>query len=240
MKQQFKTLALVAVAGSALVSQAAVTAVDGYTVNNWQGAPTYFNYNTSPLNSGSGGAFVAEANFGSGGAGFGSLMNTFALSTGGNLSSIQLLLGNAAATYDLTLYNMGGSYAQSGASINPGTLTVAYAATGLSFTSPNGGAAGVTVISFTGGDQVSLAAGNYGLALTPTSGSGTAWFRGGADTFAGDMLYRFNGTDYAPINGSGAPYRHAAFAVTVTAVPEPSVLAVLGLGALGLVVRRRS
>lgn len=239
MNTSIKILAFAATAGFALVSQAAVTPTDGFTANNWQGTPTYFDYNTSPLNSGTGGAFVSEQNFGSGAAGFGSLLNTFTLGTAGNLESIQLLLGGAASSYNLTLYNMGAGYTQSGASIDPTTLTIAYATTGISFTGPNGGATGVTKIDFTGVDQVALAAGNYGLAITPTATGPFGWFRGGADTFPGNQLYRFDGTLYGPINGSGAPYRHAAFAVTVASVPEPASLGLVGLGLLTLLGARR-
>lgn len=240
MKTTVKILVATASTSLAFVAQAAVIPTDGFTANNWQGTPTYFDYNTSPLNSGTGGAFVSEQNFGSGAAGFGSLLNTFTLGTAGNLESIQLLLGGAASSYNLTLYNMGSGYTQSGASIDPTTLTIAYATTGITFSGPNGGAVGVTKIDFTGGDQVALAAGNYGLAITPTATGPFGWFRGGADTFAGNQLYRFDGTLYGPINGSGAPYRHAAFAVTVASVPEPASMALVGVGLLALIGMRRT
>ncbi len=231
MKTPIRMFAFAAVFSFVLASKANVTPTDGLSVNGWQGTPTYRNYNTSPLNAALSGAFVPEQNFGSGGAGFGSLLNTFTLGTSGTLSSIQLLFGGAATTYNLTLYNMGPGYVQGGAGIDPTTLTIAYSTTGISFTAPNAGAAGVTMINFTGADQVSLAAGNYGLAITPTSAN-FSWYRGGADTFAGDELYRFDGTLYSPLNGSGSPYRHAAFAITVAPVPEPASMALLGLGAL--------
>lgn len=232
MKAPISSIAFAAATSFALVSQAAVTPTDGFSVNNWQGTPTYKNYNTTPLNSGTGGAFVNETSWGTGL----SLMNTFALGTGGNLASIQLLLAGSATTYNLELFDMGPSYTQSASSFAISGLTSIYSTTGITFS----GVAGVTKIDFTGLDSVSLAAGNYGLALTKQSGSDLGWARGGADTFAGDMLYRSDATSYGPINGSGAPYRHAALAVTVIPVPEPTTLALAVTGLASLFMVRRS
>lgn len=103
--------------------------------------------------------------------------------------------------------------------------------------------------SFTGIDQVTLAAttGTAGYALqfsTTTGGNAVFAWQRNDNTYAGGTCYEFNGSTYTiptdPNNGSTLDY---AMAITAVApVPEPSTMALAGMGSLGMLfaLRRRS
>lgn len=194
----------------------------------WQGTPTFKTQSAPTFAS-------AEGNFGGGTAN--GLAETFSLSTGGTLSSIQIgLAGNGS--FGLALYDLGTTIpAQSGGN----TFTVSTAnllADGFatsSFTTTAFTGSQVAVFNFAGSDAVTLAANEaYAFvvmtATANTSASTVQWTRGGSAAVPPNgQLYRANSgsTGFGAINGG---VRAGDFAITVAAAPEPSSLALLGGG----------
>lgn len=86
----------------------------------------------------------------------------------------------------------------------------------------------------TGIDEVTLVEGtSYAfeiLSTTTASGSDLSWFRTGSDVYTGGNGF----VERSTISGSG---RDLGFAYVV--VPEPASLALIGLGGLMMIVRRR-
>ena len=119
---------------------------------------------------------------------------------------------------------------------------------GLEFTF--NGSAGLQYITLdlTGTDEITLDPNQqYAIEVDVLTGQ-FSWQRDGTGTYPGGNLYQggteqnFNGTPPANNRGErfqvgGTPQRDAAFALY--AVPEPSSLAILSMGAIGLLRRRR-
>jgi hypothetical protein len=249
MKNHIKTLALLSAVAFAASLQAGVTETDGLGTS-WIGTPNFATYaNPTPLNNPNG-AFSAEGNYGTGGSGtFGGLAQGFYLTAGGTLDNIQLSLAGAANTFNVFLYDFGpfSSYVQgTGATVNPvsnGGSAANLFTPGLQFVY-NGGAGGalnIAKLQFSGGDAVSLLANEYYvLAIEPTTAAASQWSRGGGSTTGlygqGYRLNQFTAApgQYGAINGG---VREFGLAVTV---PEPSAIALLGLGLAGLLIRRKA
>lgn len=119
---------------------------------------------------------------------------------------------------------------------------------GLAFTFNGSPGAQYLTLDLTGTDEITLAANQkYAIEIDVTSGS-FSWMRSASGQYPDGNLYQgatelnFNGT--APANGrgerdqvGGTPQRDGGFALY--AVPEPSSLAVAGLGGLAALGRRR-
>jgi hypothetical protein len=248
MKSHLKALAMLSAVALAASVQAGVTETDGLGTS-WIGTPNFNTYaNPTPLNNPNG-AFSAEGNYGTGGAGFGGLAQGFYLTSGGTLDNIQISLSGGANTFNIHLYDVGpfSSYVQGGsATVNPvsnGGTAVDLLSSGLAFTY-NGGAAGalnVAQLVFSGADAVSLLANEYYVfAIEPTTSAATFWSRGGGSTTGlygqGYRLTQFTAApgQYGAINGG---VREFGLAVTV---PEPGSMALLGLGLAALFIRRKA
>ncbi|MFO1478029.1 MAG: PEP-CTERM sorting domain-containing protein [Verrucomicrobiota bacterium] len=238
MKSTLKTLTFLSALALGASAQASVTEADGLG-SSWLGTPT-FTTMASPTT-----ATTAEGNYGSGGSGsHGGLAQTFVNTTAGTLSSVQLSMGGSAgAAFNIFLYDLGSAtgYAPTtSASFDPSTKTDLFSS-GLSFTYGGGagGAQSVVQLTFAGADAVSLLSNElYAFAIEPSTATAAQWYRGGSTTFTGGQLYRlgqFTAGYYGAINGG---IRDAAFAATVV-VPEPSSIALLGLGAAAFAGRIR-
>jgi len=195
---------------------------------------------------------VAEGNFGStgGAGGHGALSQSFDLTSAqaaaGSLSSVQLILSGQVNTFDVELYNLGAypasGYPSTSASYTPGSLTDMLQS-GDSFTYNAGasGAANVVELTFSGADANITFQPNelYVFELDPTTSAATQWARGNLGG-PGEM-YRMNQFSSGNMGALNGATRDGSFALTLapSSIPEPSTLALIGLGAAALGSLRR-
>jgi hypothetical protein len=241
MKSPIKALTILSAVALAASARAGVTEADGLG-SSWIGSPTFMTVTSPTLGT------SAEGNYGSGGSGSrGGLAQSFVNTTAGTLNNIQLSVGGTAgAGFNIFLYDLGsasGYTPATSATFSPGSLTdLLSAGAGFSYAGGGGGAQSVLQLSFSGADAVSLSANEvYGFTIEPTTAAAMTWYRGGATAFTGGQAYRlgqFSAGNYGAINGG---IREFDFALTVTPVPEPATMALVGFSALvgSCILRRR-
>jgi len=161
---------------------------------------------------------------------------TFTVPAGDSVSLTNFQLGLSAIssagagsqTYQLNLYAL---------TSDPNTFPLATTGPNLlgqSLTSVPSSGAGSVLYGFalSGADAPTLAPGGYVLGIS-TTGNGAFIARGPDGAYAGGTVVN-NGTQ----TGANAN-RDAVFSLTFAPVPEPASLGLLGLGAFGLLARRR-
>ena len=214
---------------------------------------------------GSGGTTQDNDNWGGnahGVNGFGSLGEVFVLSQAGYLDTAQIVLNASPQTFNVELYdlgaapsdfpsgspigsNAGGTISSDGTQYNVVTDNLLYSPVTLTF---NGTPSSATLVTmdFQGGASTPLllqADELYMLALDPQSNAdGTWWQRGGLPVAGYNYGEGVNadGVDgYQDFEGKST-IRDFDMAITTTPVPEPSTLALVGLGGFALLrlVRR--
>jgi hypothetical protein len=149
--------------------------------------------------------------------------------------AITITSGGDANSYTLRLLDLG----DMSANYKPATYNDGTDLWGGSITWTCGGT-GRTVyeFDFTGAEEVALTVGNsYAFELTRGSTGGMLWYRGG-DDYAYGCMYDGSATagvrDWIPRGAA----RTAGMAVYMT--PEPATIALLGLGGLALLRRKRA
>jgi hypothetical protein len=275
MKTSIRTLALCGgILALGATAQAQITPTSS-SISAWIGT-TAFQTGPAPT-TGNGGTSQAINSWGGSGNGGvsnqGGVAETFTLASGGTLQNFQIVMAGAAATFAVSLYDLGsvggtanglGGNAQGGIfgsyPIVPGQVN--FVPTSLARSQVDllssgdqfvfGGASGQSLYTLTPTETVNLLPNEvYALALDPTIVNTTTWWvRGGAPAagFNGEgwnvdsTTYNYAYQNYA---GNAGPYtsggRNFDTAVTVTSVPEPASMTLLGLGALvgTFAIRRR-
>lgn len=244
MKTHIKQLVTILGLAATTVIHSQASISDFYGLGNtWAGTPS-FQTVAAPTFA------AAEGNFG--GTGNNGLGQTFSLSSAGTLSSIQIgMAGAPGTTYGVALYDLGpvsGNPLLPPATSASTTVGANLLSTGFATTSFTLGAftgSQVANFAFTGADAISLSAGEYYMFVlmtgtASTSTSALQWTRGGGAgaSFTGGQFFRANSgsTGFGAINGA---IRQGDFALTATAAPEPSSMALAGLAAASMVIFRR-
>jgi hypothetical protein len=247
MKYQIRTLFLATLTLAAFSqARADLSFSTSTTLSSYVGTPFYTSCAATA-------ATTAQGNptLGTGAANF-VLSETFTPVSTVTLSQISLLGGVSAAntTLSLHLYDVTGVDKQgSSAFYNPGTDLFG-GGSGLSFTvAPAGESQWIFGLSNgSTSDAVSLTGGDtYALEIWTPAAVGqnnVQWYRAGVVATDGQMMGSHDSASSVSRNtiaalglAGGAP-RTASLALSGTAVPEPSALALMGLGAL-LVLRRK-
>ncbi|MGD0745574.1 MAG: PEP-CTERM sorting domain-containing protein [Verrucomicrobiota bacterium] len=253
------TLTVAAIMALSMSVQASIF-TSSSSISNWVGAPQFLT-GAAPTTD-SGGTSQDNDNWGgvAGGVnGFGSLAETFVLGQAGQLQNIQMVFAGSPMTFSISLYDLGsalGGYPAVPGQMNfvPTTLSrsqVDLLAAGDQFTYY--GTSGQTLYTLTTGENVSLLANEvYAIALDPTaSASGTWWVRGGTPSASYSIGEGWNADSatyayaYQNFEGKAGPYsagaRNFDTAVTVSSVPEPTVMGLMGTGIAlgGMLIRRR-
>jgi hypothetical protein len=225
-----------------LAAQAGVSYTANPTGAAWIGSPNYVsanNANFATLSTAQGDPAITGAN--------GVMAETFTPGSSFVLASFNLVMQITLATnFSIHLYDLGPagtvSVNSSAATYTPGADLFS----GLSFSpaTTTGSVQGQFALS--GADQVALLANEeYALEIWSPAGAqnGFLWYRGSIADPGGQM---FSGGDDTTArntlagNGQagGAP-RTAGLALYSTVVPEPSAIALCGLGLLALIPRKR-
>jgi hypothetical protein len=245
MKSPFTSLSVCAgVLALATTAQAGISFSSSGNLSSWDGTPTYVSIPSASL----GAATVAQGDATITGS-YGVMAELFTPTSTFTLGSFSLICGiNVATTYEVHLYHLGpaGTIApNASASYTPGTDLFS----GLSIALSTSGGTVQGNFALSGADQVSLLANEqYALEIWTPAAAGAAgitWFRLPSNTPLDPGGQMFTAGDAAGIrqtlnlNGQagGAP-RTAALALHAV-VPEPSSLALIGLGALSCLIRRR-
>jgi hypothetical protein len=238
MKNNIKNLTAILGIAAAGAFNAQATISDYYGLGSaWSGTPT-FETVAAPTFA------AAEGNFGGGTAN--GLGQTFSLTTAGILTQIQIGMAGTGS-YGMALYDLGvGPQTPSGgSSFTLGTDLLSSGSAVTSFTTTLFTGSQVANFVFSGADAVSLSANEYYMfvlttATANTSASAVQWTRGGSAgaTFTGGQFFRASSgtTVLGAINGG---IRQGDFALTVTPAPEPTTLALAGLGGLASLVALR-
>lgn len=264
------TLALLGGFAHQVQGQAYVYSAYTQSVSSWGSGTQAYATGATPTG-GSGGTTQDNDSWGgnaNGTAGFGALGQAFTVTQSGVLSTAQLVLAGAAASFNVELYDLGptpagwqaasGSAptiaqfnnlgapvaAQSGTSLNGGP-NLLLAASGFTYN----GASGQTlqILNFVGGSDptVNLVTGQlYMLSLDPTANADTTWWaRGGLPVSAYNTGEGANADGVAGMQDFEGKSSVRDFDLAITEqvpVPEPSTIALGVMGAASFLLRRRS
>jgi hypothetical protein len=231
-------------------------------VSAWGSGTVGFETGATPQGN-SGGSTQDNDNWGgnaNGVNGFGSLGEAFVVGQSGYLSSAQVVLNGAAQTFNVELYDLGAAPADfpsgspqgsnAGGTISSditqyNSVTDDLLASPVTFTF-NGTPSSpvVETLNFQGGTSTPLLLQTgqlYLLALDPTANAdGTWWQRGGLPVTGYNLGEGVNvdGVDgYQDFEGK-TTVRDFDTDITIAPVPEPSTMALFGLGALALCFAR--
>lgn len=240
MKNNIKSLTAIFGIAAAGAFSAQATISDYYGMGStWAGTPSFETVATPTF-------AAAEGNFG--GTGNNGLGQTFSLTTAGILSQIQIGMAGSG-TFGIALYDLGvgPQTPTTTSSFTVGTDLLSSGSAVTSFTPTAFTGSQVANFTFTGADAITLQANEYYMFVLTTGTANTAsstiqWTRGGSAgaTFTGGQFFRASSgtTVLGAINGS---IRQGDFALTTTPIPapEPTTLALAGLGGLASLVALR-
>jgi len=266
MKTSITAAAVLSTLAWASSVEAGPVAASASSTSSWTAGTLAFQTGAAPT-TGSGGTSQDNDNWGGGAAGsgsggFGSLAETFTVSTSGALSSIQVVMAGGSENFNIALYDLGtvtafGTYPAVPGQANFVPTTSSQSQVDLLNTSDQFAYAantGQNLYTLTFGENVTLASGElYAFAMDPTdanAAAGTWWVRGGTPnaSYGNGEGWNTDSSSYAyayqNFEGKSGPYssggRSFDMAVTETAVPEPSTLAFTSLGSLAsLILFRR-